>query len=254
MRASVALFLLFASYLCVVECAVTFGCKASDTPCNGNGLCTKDSICLCNSFYRGNSCELKSEDVKFVKTGISHGALAGMIVGWILGVFLIIIILAVLLLRADGGYTRRPKVSTKVELSQSNKQKNHLTKGEHHAVDINERKDSSPNNLSDPGASPLVSSMKPKYRGGKLPPITSNVENEGEGTQALKAEFNAFKKQPMNPTTKYSERSLQFVSDADPNSNIEQMLANNLGLGVDSASPKQSHQKPKTNQPAQYRF
>ena len=118
-RLGAILLVAFCLLLSSVQAQVTIGCKASATPCNNNGICTKDSICLCNRYYSGDACEnginylncignlivfiVVSDDkkVSFVEGGISQGALAGIIVGWILGTFAIIAILVILWINKD---------------------------------------------------------------------------------------------------------------------------------------------------------
>lgn len=65
----------------------------SVSPCNGHGSCTRSGTCLCDLFYYGNECESvvqQNARVSIVQTGISQGDLAGIIIGWMFGIFFLI--------------------------------------------------------------------------------------------------------------------------------------------------------------------
>lgn len=78
--------------------------------CNNHGKCTRSGTCLCDLYYYGVKCEngikktqifsiLLKKNIKvinethrvhIIETGISQGDLAGIIIGWMFGIFFLI--------------------------------------------------------------------------------------------------------------------------------------------------------------------
>ena len=67
-----------------------FGCiDETDKKCNdAGGRCHPTlGICICNQYYTGAQCQTKTEQtVDIIDGQITDGRLAGIIIGWVLGV------------------------------------------------------------------------------------------------------------------------------------------------------------------------